>query len=121
MLPNDKLGEIIYKNMKEIHPPVFSREEHEFAKKLENTFFKGQKEKVHKDTPSAVLKDTLHEGIIETYDKGLSLSGSTDVGDVSQITPTAQFYLAYRHSWSFLASHCSQWFRNRVQSDDVRF
>lgn len=110
MLPNDKLGEIIYKNMKEIHPPVFTREEHEFAKKLENTFFKGQKEKVHKDTPSSVLKDTLHEGIIETYDKGLSLSGSTDVGDVSQITPTAQFGTATwpigtaGHSWQATAA-----------------
>jgi aminobenzoyl-glutamate utilization protein B len=110
MLPNNRLGEVILKNMKEIQPPKYSEEEYEFAKQLEKTFLDGQKEKINEKVPSDILKHTLHEEIEDTYDIDSVLAGSTDVGDVSQITPTAQFNTATwpigttGHSWQATAA-----------------
>ncbi|MDD4363083.1 MAG: M20 family metallopeptidase [Atribacterota bacterium] len=105
VLPNDILGDVIFKNMKAIQPPKFSKEDHDLAQQLEKTFLKGQKEKINQKVPSAILKHVLHEDVVETYDNDSVLAGSTDVGDVSQITPTAQFNTATwpigtaGHSW----------------------
>lgn len=110
MLPNQKLGEIITSNMKEIGGPDFTKDEKEFAKKIEKTFKKGQKEKVMAGAPEEVIEKSLHEDVIEPYDKGEVMSGSTDVGDVSWITPLAQFTAATwavgtpPHSWQAVAA-----------------
>lgn len=110
MLPNNRLGEVILRNMKEIQPPKYSEKEHLFAIQLEKTFLDGQKEKINEKAPSDILKYTLHEEVLETYDIDSVLAGSTDVGDVSHITPTAQFNTATwpigttGHSWQATAA-----------------
>lgn len=109
VLANEKLGEVITSNMKELGGPDFDKEEKEFAEELAKSFDKGQKKKVMAGAPEEVIEKPLHEDVIEPYDKGEVMSGSTDVGDVSWITPLAQFTAATWpvgtavHSWQAVA------------------
>lgn len=112
VLPNEVLGDLLTKNMKEVGPPKYSDEERRFAAALANTFPLDQKEKVMKSyyAPPEVREMMLHEGIIKNIDKGEVMAGSTDVGDVSWIVPLAQFTAATwpvgtaAHTWQATAS-----------------
>ena len=110
VLANEKLGEVITSNMKEIGGPDFDKKEKEFAEELAKSFDKGQKKKVMGGAPEEVIEQSLHGDVIEPYDKGEVMSGSTDVGDVSWITPLAQFTAATWpvgtavHTWQAVAA-----------------
>lgn len=110
LLPNEKLGDLILNNMKGLKGPDFNKKEYEFAQDIEKSFNKGQKEKVMAGAPEEIIDSSLHDGVIEPYDKGKVLSGSTDVGDVSWIIPLAQFTAAAWpigtavHSWQAVAA-----------------
>ncbi|MFL6559804.1 MAG: amidohydrolase, partial [Bacillus sp. (in: firmicutes)] len=77
------------------------------AEELTDSFDQRMKEIVLKtsEAPYMLLDKILHDEVIEPYDEGKCMSGSTDVADVSWNIPTAQFTTACApigtpgHSW----------------------
>lgn len=112
VLPNEVLGNLLLKNMKELGSPRYTDEDRELAKQLKATIDPKNKEKIMESwfAPEDVMEMTLHEGVFENIDKGRVMAGSTDVGDVSYITPLAQMTAATwpisvtSHSWQATAA-----------------
>ncbi|MHB9128219.1 MAG: amidohydrolase [Candidatus Humimicrobiaceae bacterium] len=115
-LHNDILNNIIWNTMEEIGPEKFTAEDIEFARKMTNNFPEGQKQKIldssHLDAESyKYLEDKyLCDIIVPPLGQGIVFGGSTDVGNVSWIVPTAQFITACMplgaspHSWQVTAA-----------------
>ncbi|MEZ6044337.1 MAG: amidohydrolase [Planctomycetaceae bacterium] len=94
LLPNLALSEVLEKNLKKLNDLHYTEEEQLFAVKLQETLIKKQP-----------ISD-----ITEVYDlSGITGTGSTDVGDVSWVVPTAGFNAACwvpgtpAHSWQATA------------------
>ena len=112
MLPNTVLTDLMYEAMQEVGPPVWTEEEIQFAKELTDTFAPGQKETVFRTwgIPMNLFDKYLDDQITPPYDRGRLLAGSTDVSDVSWITPTAQITTccaplgAAFHAWQVVAT-----------------
>ncbi len=110
--PNEILGNIIYRNMKEIGGPSYSEKDKSFAKEIEKSYLPNQKHYIliTCNAPEELYNIILHEGVAETFDRGIVSSGSSDIGDVSHIVPLAQFFAAAwpigtsSHSWQATAS-----------------
>lgn len=112
MVPNDTLSEVLLEKLKEVGPPEFNEEEIHLAKHLQETFSPDAVE----DTLASYgltreeVGDPLCDRIVEPFDRGTVLPGSTDVGDVSHIAPTAQITTCCQalgtplHSWQNTAS-----------------
>jgi len=106
-LNNDVIGELLMEKMKIVGAPQFSEEEKTLARQLQATFPAGSIEKAlkHYKMTRDEVGDPLCEKVIAPYDKGEVMGGSTDVGDVSYITPTAQITTCCEalgtpgHSW----------------------
>lgn len=107
LLPNDVLFELTYKNMQEIERPIYTEEEMQFAKELQATLdpkmVEAEKTKYLGDGENDIV---IYEGLVDKNDIGkVSVSGSSDSGDVSWIMPmnlflTAAFPLGVpNHSW----------------------
>lgn len=117
---NRTLEEVLYKNFTEIPIPEYSEEELKFARELSMTYegrditpgigsaedilYAGEvKDLVQKDNP-------LNPFLLPTYKGDAFNPGSTDVGDVSQNTPTAQIHVCAwpngcpGHSWQSVSS-----------------
>ena len=96
IVPNNTLEKLLYENYKALGTPEFSKKELEFAGKLHKTY--GNNE----GSMSLSLKDLSGEERFEAT--------STDVGDVSWLTPTAQIHVAAwpedcpGHSWQNVSS-----------------
>ncbi len=112
-IPNKVLGDVIYESFKEVGLPEYTYNEIELAKSYTDTIEKDviaiEKEKMAKAN-NVDISD--YDGIY--IDKNIApyihqpqnaMPGSTDVGDVSYCTPTAQFNVATvaigtpGHSW----------------------
>lgn len=112
MLPNDRLGELLLEKLKLVGPPRFTEEEKDFAKQLQSTLPPDAVENALRSygLTREEVGDPLCEKIVEPFDKGEVLPASTDVGDVSHITPTAQITTCCQalgtpaHSWQNVAS-----------------
>ena len=115
-VPNHSLEALMYKNLKEIGAPEYTDEEWEFAKTLMATYDThgvipslaasldpSAKETVEKITDGGTR--AINDFIAPLYTGDAFSPGSTDVGDVSWQTPTAQVYTACftsgapGHSW----------------------
>jgi aminobenzoyl-glutamate utilization protein B len=113
-LQNNVIGDVIFAKMKEVGAPAFTEEDNAFAKEIAKSFPPRQREAaIQKHTPevAAKLKDKfLCDIVIDPRGKGQVSGGSTDVADVSWVTPTAQFTTACDalgtagHSWQFTAA-----------------
>lgn len=90
-LPNDALGDLIFDCMVKVGPPAWTGAELEFARGIAATFAPGQKEAVLRAgcAPAGYLDKDLDDTICPPFARGKVLPGSTDVADVSWITPTA--------------------------------
>ncbi len=118
-LPNETLGRVMLRNMQELGPPPFDAEDRTFAEELKATLPPGMledalrahgrtREEIGDPLCSVVLDDvgTLARGTVQPV--------STDVGDVSQITPTAQITTCCKplgvaaHSWQTTAATGSE-------------
>ncbi len=112
VLPNDTLGELLLEKMKLVGPPQFTSEEKDFARQLQATFAPNTIENALQSIglTREVVGDPLCDRVLEPYDQGQLLSGSTEVGDVSHITPTAQILTCCQplgtpaHSWQNVAA-----------------
>ena len=106
-LPNDRLGELLMEELKEGGPPQFTEEDKEFARCVQGTFAPNAIESVLQSygLTREQVGDPLCEVIVEPYDRGRVMPASTDVAEVSQITPTAQIQTCCQalgtaaHSW----------------------
>jgi aminobenzoyl-glutamate utilization protein B len=96
LLPNDALAKLFDRHLRKVGGVEYTPEEEAFAAELRKTFPEG--------TRAAAGSEKRIEGI----ESGVS-SGSTDVGDVSWVVPTAQFRTATfvpgtpGHSWQAVA------------------
>jgi len=111
MLPNDRLGELLLEKLKQVGPPQFTDEEKDFAKQLQATLPPGAVENILRSygLTREGVGDPLCDRIVDPFDKGEVLPASTDVSDVSYITPTAQVTTCCQalgtpvHSWQNVA------------------
>lgn len=112
VLPNQTLVGLLEQNMRNIGAPSFTNEDREFAAKLSGGLEKAQKAKGLESNfiPMTYMDKSLHEGVEPSHDFGQSLKASTDVGDVSWITPLAMFGVATwplgvaAHTWQSTAA-----------------
>lgn len=103
LVDNTILEEVLQKNLYEIERESYTAEEIKFAKEIAETYG-GQKltledvlSRYEKSRKSEVeelitphLHDTLNDFIVPLMDVEKAMAGSTDVGDVSWVCPTAQ-------------------------------
>lgn len=112
MLPNEALSAVLYEAMKKAGPPQWTPAEIEFAKEISKSFAPGQKEALIRATklPPEYGEKYLDDTIAPIFDRGEIMKGSTDVADVSWVTPTAQINTCCQaigspgHSWQFVAT-----------------
>lgn len=118
LLPNRTLSDLMLAKLLEAGPLNFTAQEKAFAKELQDTFapgtvadafaFSQRATSVTLDPP--LMEEPLWEGILPHVDNPAVSTGSTEVGDVSQITPTGQLTTCCwplgtpAHSWQIVAS-----------------
>ncbi|TQR29139.1 M20 family metallopeptidase [Brevibacillus brevis] len=108
LVQNKLLEEVMYKNFRELGVPMHDEAELQLAKEMRATLSKQElatSEKQSSDMPAPDMVTWLNP-----YDGSkIPLNGSTDVGDVSWITPTAQCTTACYvngstlHSWQWVS------------------
>jgi aminobenzoyl-glutamate utilization protein B len=106
-LPNNTIGQVLLDKLRKVGPPAFTDDEKTLARQLQETFPPGAIEKTLKrfETTREEVGDPLSETILEPRGVGKVMGGSTDVGDVSYITPTAEITTCCQalgtpgHSW----------------------
>ena len=115
LLLNETINNVLQKNLEEIGAPKFSREEADFAREIAKTIPSDSFEEaaplygLEADTIAAMKNTLLHEGILPPYKSEIVQPGSTDVGDVSWVTPTGQIGTVCMalgtpsHSWQIVA------------------
>jgi len=115
MLTNEHLSELLWKNMQKVGAPEFTEDEQIWASQMTANFPAGQRERslrrIREKNGVDLSGSYLHSDLLPPIDPGKEdLGGSTDVADVSWVTPTAQFGTACSvigaagHSWQFTAS-----------------
>ena len=103
VVDNTVLEEVLQKNLEEVEREPYTEAELEFAKKLAGTYGGGELdvqdllkryEKSRKAEVEAFLNahkdDVICDYIVPLKDTETVMAGSTDVGDVSWVCPTAQ-------------------------------
>jgi aminobenzoyl-glutamate utilization protein B len=113
VLPNKRLSELITNNMREIGTPEYTEEEMKFAEEISKTIPREDKEAGLRQTKRPNWEDfmdvLIDRTIPDAWDEGHIMPGSTDVADVSWVTPTMEFYTATEvlgvpgHSWQSVA------------------
>lgn len=111
VLPNRVLEDVLFRAMEKAGPPQFTESDHRFAEAIAKTFPPGQREAILRedDYPPEVKKQVLNTTIVPRPAGEAQPKGSTDVGDVSWVVPTAQFRMACYaigtagHSWQVTA------------------
>jgi len=112
-IPNKVLSTIVTANMRLVGPPEYSPEDYEFAAKIAESFpnedrLNGLRKNKVPDWEKYTDTD-LVTTIFDAWNDGTTSPGSTDVADVSWITPTMEFNTccnvngAPGHSWQFTA------------------
>jgi aminobenzoyl-glutamate utilization protein B len=112
-LSNRGLSELVVRNMREIGAPVHTDEEIEFAKQMNESISpQSKKEGLRKSERPGwekMLDEFFDERVLDDWREGKVGAGSTDVSDVSWVTPTMEFGTACcmlgtpGHSWQFAA------------------
>ena len=118
ILVNHTLEEILYRNMKEVSLPAYTQEEYDFAKEIQSTI-QGRVTMAERLEKSMGEKGRqlgeefdrcgINRFILPYTPSAKSISGSSDVGDVSWVCPTSQIVAAtcaggtVEHSWQMVA------------------
>ena len=122
MLPNRVISDLMYAKMQEVEAMTFTEREVAFAGELQKTFPAGSLEygyaMLEKTTTGgfskADLANPLWTKVLPHAPTVMVMPGSTEVADVSQITPTSQLttccwpFGTPPHSWQITASSGSQ-------------
>ncbi len=113
LIPNKPLAETVTRNMREIGPTQYTEEELAFAAKIAQSFPKENRAATlqHMKIPDwqKYVDTDIMTDVLDPIGEGETMAGSTDVADVSWITPTIEFGSACNvlgapgHSWQFVA------------------
>ncbi len=134
-IPNGTLSEIVTANMRQVGPQNYTPEELSFAAEIAKSVSREDRETSLRkgkvpDWEKYVDQDLVTE-IFDAWDDGTTSAGSTDVSDVSWITPTMEFRTtcningAPGHSWQMTAcagsgiGHKSLIFASKTMSGSV--
>ena len=118
LLPNTALSRLMLEKLQHAGAIAFTDEEQAFARALQETFtpdrlsqaFAFTQRQVSGELDQSLLETPLWGQILPHSEAPFVLPGSTEVGDVSQITPTAQLtttcwpFGTPGHSWQIVAS-----------------
>jgi aminobenzoyl-glutamate utilization protein B len=118
LLPNDTLSDLLLEKMQDVNDMRFTEQERAFARELQGTFpdgavvrdFEQTEKSVRGELPADARDNPLWEQVLPHTDTPPLMSGSTEVGDVSWITPTAQLTTCCwplgtpGHSWQTVVS-----------------
>jgi len=112
-IPNGTLSGVVVANMRAIGAPRHTEEELEFARELTRSIPPDQKrESLRKSKRPGwerLVDELFDERVLDAWNEGMVGAGSTDVSDVSWVTPTMEFSTACcvlgtpGHSWQFTA------------------
>ena len=118
LLPNETLEELLYEKMTEIGAPQFTENDLKFAQQIRKTFPENYFDNALAVLPQdgrpffEQLRDKeFCDAISPIFGRGITLGGSTDVGDVSYVTPLAEFGTSCvavgtpGHSWQAVAQN----------------
>lgn len=113
VLPNKALSDIVTENMREVGVPEYSSNDLKFAEGLAETVSKDDKIEELRLAKRPGWQDlvdkTIDTEIMDPWDEDFVWPGSTDVGDVSWVTPTMEFSTSTyvlgtgAHSWQVVA------------------
>jgi aminobenzoyl-glutamate utilization protein B len=118
ILPNDTLSALLLEKMQEVNDIRFTEQERKFARELQATFPDGSvireldwmRRSASIAIPDEAANDPLWEQVLPHSATPPLMGGSTEVGDVSWITPTAQLTTTCwplgtpGHSWQTVVS-----------------
>ena len=114
-IPNKVLADLVVSQMREIGAPKHTEEELEFADKMAETIDIEKKmnslQKSNRPDWEKLRDVHFDERVLDDYRAGLVGAGSTDVSDVSWVTPTVEFNTTCcmlgtpGHSWQFVAQN----------------
>lgn len=105
-LPNEALNDLMYENMKLADPMTYTAEEEEFVQELVKTVDSNLVKLANGSTKTLLASDLQNDKLT----KGKVLTGSTDVGDVSWISPVGSIMATCApvgiqlHTWQATAS-----------------
>lgn len=113
LLPNKRLSELVTSNMRDIGAPEYDKKEMGFAKRIASTITKEDKAAGLRQTKrphwEKLMDEIMDRSIPDAWDDGEVMPGSTDVADVSWVTPTMEFNTATCalgipfHSWQMVS------------------
>ncbi|MCW4050477.1 MAG: amidohydrolase [Candidatus Bathyarchaeota archaeon] len=113
LIPNRPLAEVVTANMREVGPPTYSKEELAFAAEIAKSFPKEHRvaglRKMKVPNWEKYVDVDIMTDILDPLGDGETMAGSTDVADVSWVTPAIEFASACNvlgapgHSWQFVA------------------
>lgn len=120
-IPNRILGRTLHDNMLHVGPPDFDEADYRYAQELRQTIpdsevsamLDGLKESHGAETVSKLKRQVLNDFVCPNVESDYTAFGSTDVGDVSCVIPTAQIYTACSivgtppHTWQQTAQSAS--------------
>ncbi|WP_227779105.1 amidohydrolase [Haladaptatus pallidirubidus] len=114
-LPNHTVTAVIWETMQELGKIGYSDDDHAFAADLKETIAGEQIDASLKDVPEEYVDEIQQTGLydipVPPHAEGDVGGGSTEVGDVSWITPTGQFRAATwavgtpAHTWQATAAN----------------
>ena len=118
ILPNSVMSDLLYEKMAAVNDMRFSEQERQFGRELQATFPDGSVERgfdwmqlsTSQALDAAACDDPLWEGVFPHSPTPPLMGGSTEVADVSWITPTGQITTTCwplgtpGHSWQTVAS-----------------
>lgn len=118
VVPNNALERVLYQNMRELPPPQYTEQELEFIRGIAATChpdLDALRRKMY-GAPADQIAEAerqfdkpIYDFVLPYSPEASTMSGSTDVGDVSWVCPTAQVYIATwaagtpGHSWQIVA------------------
>ena len=110
LLYNETLGNIMQGNLDQLGAPEFSKEEHLYAKKYQDTLTRKDIESAYSHAGIDLVEgQVLAETVVAGDVKPVGMGGSTDVADVSWVVPTVSLWGANYaigtpfHSWQMTA------------------
>ncbi len=113
LIPSRALSEVVTANMRAVGAPTYTEEEQEFAAMIAESFTRESKvdglRKNKVPNWERYVDVNLPTDILDPWDEGETSPGSTDVADVSWVTPAMEFVTACNvlgapgHSWQFVA------------------
>lgn len=116
-MPNKVLTKVLHESMVEFGPPEFDENDFKLAREFFNTLSKGEQDNAKKylvdnyskERGESILEKPLHTEIAPFEILPIAVPGSTDVGDLSYVAPTAQLTMSTTalgtspHTWQMTA------------------